>query len=214
MPAFASYLLSMVILYFLSGAILYNLDIAFGVPVVTWWYNLTHKSPLPDGQEKGFIFRRPTKVKGVWAVLISSAFSIAVMYYSHSVNIVVEVFAWAVQVPCMLFGMHILGRPLGNLWSKREHVYQKLDALESGETTLSAEARRIATTVAGRARGLKDELAAAPKPQPVSVEPAPVPVESAPVVVNDSTAAPEPQPEEDPTAGMKKFNDKYGIKSR
>lgn len=205
MPQFASYLLSMVAVFFFWGAVWYNIDMAFGVPVNRWWYNVTHKEPLPAGTERGFLYRRRTKVKAFWATLFSTAQTLAVMYYSDQINILIELFAWALQVPCMIFGMQILGRPFGRWWSKRDEFFNQLDRLEAGETTLGDEAHRLATRVAERVRSRDKTGEDAATTRQESAPPASAPVPAAPP--EEKTEEPEP----DAAELIRKYTDRHGV---
>lgn len=138
MPAFTSYLLSMAIVFIIWGAIWYNLDRVYGVGLRRWWYNLTHEEPLAAGDERGFIYRRRTKTKFMWATVLSTVQSVLVVIYAGSIDLLTELPAWFIEVPLMMLGMY-LGRPLGRLWGHKDQVFDKLDEWEHRGSARPAE---------------------------------------------------------------------------
>jgi hypothetical protein len=181
MPAFTYYLVSMAVVFIVWGAIWYNLDRAYGVAIRRWWYNLTHEHPLPPGEGRGFIYERDTRTKFTWATILSTIQSALVVIYSGSVDLLMELPAWLIEVPLMVVGMY-LGRPLGNLWGGRDRVFDKLDEWE----------REL-----GDDEQPKPDAADKPKAaaEPRAAEPEPTP---------------EPEPELDPQELMERFTKKRG----
>lgn len=136
------YVVFWAILFTVLGMVWYNFDRRWGVKVYRRWYGLTHKDPLPAGEERGFIYKRSTSAKVTAATVVSTIQSILAVWNSE-VNPLVELIMWVAEVPVTLLGFYA-GPFAYALWQKKEAVFETIDKVESGEVSIAAEAGELA----------------------------------------------------------------------
>ena len=185
-----SRLLSSLAVGVIGGALLYVIDARMGVRAYRWWYDLTHRDPLPADVERGFILNRKANAR----------FSVAIVVALVQTWIALEM-GWLdpflamltvlLEVPVLMGGFY-LGPGLRNLWRRKDPLLAVVDQLESGETSIGAEMKRVTGRVT---EGLRREER--PPPPAVEAAPAPPPVADAP--------PPAPEPEPDPVEAMRRF---------
>ena len=122
--------------YLLFGAIWYTIDRRYCLGIYRRWYKLTHKDPLPEGEERGFIYKQPAKTRLTWAAIISTFQSLMELIYGTHLNPLVELFMWFAEVPITMFGFY-LGRYVYMWWMRKEAFFETIDRFESGETNVS-----------------------------------------------------------------------------
>ena len=159
-----------ILFYVLGGFFIYVWDRQYLQGLYRWCYNATHKDPLPETVERGFVFGQKTSRKVMWALLISTIESIGTFFFTgfHS-NPFVELVLWFLDIPAMLVGFGI-GALLYQYWMKRRKVYEFVDkadeALEKGEFKKTVfPSRPKATPTSTEAEASK---AATPSPQPAA----------------------------------------------
>ena len=189
MSVSASYLFSGVFAGLLEGAGVYLVDRKVGVRAYRWWYDLTHKHPLPPDEHRGFVFNRQANARFTTATLVSVvqnglAFELGMAHpFSAMMTILVE-------VPVLMGGFY-LGPFVQRMWQKKDPLLEVVDKLESGETTVAAEMRRATGHVAGT---LRETLA---MPEPKAPEP--------PVVKAAEPPPPPPPAEPDPAEALRSY---------
>ena len=132
---------SWLLAFFFAGIVWYVLDRAYFVKPHRFVYNLFHRVPLPAEVEKGLIYHQSAGRKFLWALVISTVQSIAVLWYvgfAHF-NPLVEFILWLVEIPAMVLGM-IVGPLIYGWWINRQKMYKKIDDIESGKLDLKEEA--------------------------------------------------------------------------
>lgn len=182
-------LLSVLFVVFLEGAVAYTVDRRAGTRLYRWWYDLTHKDPLPEGADRGFIYERRANARFSTATVIAIAQS-ALAFWSGATSPVWAVIYTVLQIPVLLAGFY--AGPFANrLWERKQPLLDVVDELESGKTTVgeivhdTADALRSKLHVPGagraaatvtpllRAVGGGGEEATSPKPP--ADDPAPEP---------------------------------------
>lgn len=126
MSQLTSYIAFWIILFILLGAFWYVMDRRFGVKWYRRWFNLTHRDPLPAGVEAGFIYNRKSRHKAVMATLLSTVQTVAALFTLESINLLVELILWIVEVPMTMLGF-MIGPWAYRLWKGRDEVFDKLD---------------------------------------------------------------------------------------
>ena len=132
---------SWLLAFFFAGIVWYVLDRAYFVKPHRFVYNLFHREPLPAEVEKGLIYHQSAGRKFLWALVISTVQSIAVLWYvgfAHF-NPLVEFILWLFEIPAMVLGM-IVGPIIYGWWINRKKMYTTIDDIESGKLDLKEEA--------------------------------------------------------------------------
>lgn len=161
-----AYISFRIILGILIGIAFYSLDRRFGVGSYKWWYDMTHENPLPEGEKRGFVFNKPTRVKAFAALVLSSIVSVISVYTAAS-NPLAELVLWVVAIPATMIGF-IIGPHFYKIWQKRDKVFDTVDKWERGEIDLSDELKERAGDVAESVRDVitGDKPKAAPPATP------------------------------------------------
>lgn len=121
------------VLFVLLGAFWYIMDRRFGVKWYRFWYKLTNKDPLPDDVEVGFIFNRKSRHKVIMATGLSTIQTVAALYSIETINLLVELILWIVEVPMTMLGF-MIGPWAYKLWKGRHDVYDALDEINAKDT--------------------------------------------------------------------------------
>ena len=133
MSGLTSYITFWMVLFVLLGAFWYIIDRRFGVKWYRFWYNLTNKVPLADDVEVGFIFNRKSRHKVLMATGLSTIQTVAALYSIESINLLVELILWIVEVPMTMFGF-LIGPWAYKLWKGRGDVFDALDEINAKDT--------------------------------------------------------------------------------
>lgn len=136
------------IAYLFFAIVCYSLDRRFGVAIYRWWYNFSHKEPLPAETIRGFIYNRPAKNRATMATIVSLLESLVVVYFLH-INPLVGLIVWLVGIPLTLIGF-LIGPFSYRLWQKREVLFQTVDKVEAGQIDVTKEMGELAETEAGK----------------------------------------------------------------
>ena len=185
-----SQIVSGLVLAAIEGAILFVVDCKVGVKAYRWWYDLTHRDPLPPDVERGFIVNRNANARFTAATVVALAQSgIGVAFGANPFTAMLTI---AIQAPVLMAGFY-LGPALRRLWQRKDPLLAVVDKLESGETSIGAEMKRATTKVADALR--RDESGAVPDV---------VPLEAPPIPAAEPPAR-EPKPEPDPVEAMRRF---------
>jgi hypothetical protein len=121
------------VLFVLLGAFWYVIDRRFGVKWYRLWHNLTNKKPLPAEVEVGFIFNRKSRHKALMATLLSTVQTVAALYSIETINLLVELILWIVEVPMTMLGF-MIGPWAYKLWKGRDDVFDALDEINAKDT--------------------------------------------------------------------------------
>ena len=178
----ASYVLSGMLAGILEGAILYVLDWHFGARLYRWWHGLTHQSALPSDTRMGFIYNRKANARFTLATLVSLAQNGLLLWTGFAPNPFLAMLTIILEVPVLMIGFY-LGPFVHRLWQRKDPLLDVVDKLESGETTVGAEVKRVTARVAGTLRGPAEDAVS------VADSDAPAPTDTPPA------ATPEPDPE-------------------
>ena len=130
MSTLTSYIVFWMVLFVLLGAFWYIIDRRFGVKWYRFWYKLTNKDPLPDDVEVGFIFNRKSRHKALMATGLSTIQTVAALYSIESINLLVELILWIVEVPMTMLGF-MIGPWAYKLWRGRGDVFDALDEINA-----------------------------------------------------------------------------------
>jgi hypothetical protein len=182
-----SEVVSGLVLAAIEGAVLFIVDCKVGVRAYRWWYDLTHREPMPPDVEQGFIVNRKANARFTAATLVALAQSgIGVAFGANPFTAMLLI---ALQVPVLMAGFY-LGPALRRLWQRKDPLLAVVDKIERGETSVGAEMKR-ATAKVSDAFG-RDEATAPPEV---------VPLDAPPVAAEP----PAPKPEPDPVEAMRRF---------
>lgn len=138
--------------FLVLGSIWYLVDRIVGVPIYRWWYALTHRDPLPADILRGFIHGQRARVRFIAAVVLSVLQSSLVLASVSISNPLAELIGFCLEVPVVMGGFY-LGPWLFRLWERKEHVFERVDRLESGEISLKAELKEAGHKAAEAVRG-------------------------------------------------------------
>lgn len=130
MSGLTSYIVFWMVLFVLLGAFWYIIDRRFGVKWYRFWYKLTNKDPLPDDVEVGFIFNRKSRHKALMATGLSTIQTVAALYSIETINLLVELILWIVEVPMTMLGF-LVGPWAYKLWKGRDDVFDALDEINA-----------------------------------------------------------------------------------
>jgi hypothetical protein len=185
-----SHLVSGLVLGVVEGAVLYVIDCRVGVRAYRWWYGLTHREPMAEGIERGFILNQRANARFTIATLVALAQNgLALML--HMVDPFTAMLTIAVEVPVLMGGFY-LGPFVRRLWHRKDPLLDMVDQLENGQTTIGAQVKRATERVA---EALRHDDA---PPNDAAAIPAVPP----PVAHEAEHAAP---PEPDPVEAMRRF---------
>jgi len=107
---------------------------------------MTHKSPLPEDVEKGFICGRKTKNKVFLSSLIALVLSL-ISFYFEKTNPLREILSWFLEIPLVLSGIY-LGPVFWHIWQRKEAVFETVDDIENGKIDVKKKICAAATEVA------------------------------------------------------------------
>lgn len=133
--------LSMVLAIFFEGMILYVLDRHVGIKIYRWWYGLTHKNPLPSDKDRGFIYERRANARFTFAmtlILIQNG----LIVWRGFVNPLSTIVSIPFEVVAILIGFYA-GPFLNGLWERKDPILEVVDRIESGETSIPYEAKKV-----------------------------------------------------------------------
>ena len=136
---------SMILAVLLEGAILYVLDRHAGVGIYRWWHDITHKNRLPVSEDRGFIYQRKANAKFTFAIVVTLIQN-ALLIWRAGTNPLAAAISIPVEVVALLIGFY-LGPFLNRLWERRRPVLDVVDRIESGETTVAGEARKVVESI-------------------------------------------------------------------
>lgn len=168
-----AYLVFRVIVFLLVGAIIHSIATRAGMRVYRWWYRMTHEFPLAPDAEQAILARQPVKIRVITATLLSSIISLIALRVAHA-NALTEMLLWVVGIVVIYVGF-MAGPAFGELWGKKEKVFDTVDRIERGELDIEEKAK------AGL-KQLKEQLnpfpsdeggegkAAPPAPPPAQIE--------------------------------------------
>lgn len=117
-------------MFVLLGTFWYIVDRRFGVKWYRRWHNLTNKNPLPTDVEVGFIYNRKSRHKALMAGVLSTVQTVLALFSMESINLLVELILWIVEVPMTMLGF-LIG-PWGyKLWLGRGEMFDALDEINA-----------------------------------------------------------------------------------
>jgi len=160
MPTLSNYVAVGTAVYVLLGVISYIIDRKLGRSIYRTWYNWTHKNPLPEGVEKGFIYNQYTKNQVAVAIFLSVTFSV-IAVVTMEVSWLVEFLVAFVESIAMMIGFKI-GPWAYRVYEGKDKALDMIDKLERGEVNISDEikdaATSVSTAVTEGAKGIIDEV--------------------------------------------------------
>lgn len=136
-----------IILFIVFGGFFYLLDRWFGVSIYRWFYNMTHKDPMPENVVKGFLHNQKAKIRCANACVLALFLSLINYYSDEKANPLYAFLNWIMQVPLVFIGF-CLGPILFKLWGKKDKLFQTVDKIESGEIGVSDKIKNAAQSVA------------------------------------------------------------------
>lgn len=131
-----SYLIFWMLIFVILGIFWYIIDRRYGVSIYRFWFKLSRKNPLPEEVVRGFVYKRKTRHKALMATVLSSAQSIIMLVAAAKPNLLVELILWIVEIPMTLIGF-ALGPWAYQIWNRKEKVFDTIDDLESGKTSVT-----------------------------------------------------------------------------
>ena len=130
MSNLTSYIVFWMVMFVLLGTFWYIVDRRYGVKWYRRWHNLTNEKSLPDDVEVGFIFNRKSRHKALMAGILSTVQTVLALFSIESINLLVELILWIVEVPMTMLGFMI--GPWGyKLWLGRGEVFDALDEINA-----------------------------------------------------------------------------------
>lgn len=181
MSNLTSYIVFWMVFFVLLGAFWYVIDRRYGVKSYRIWFNLTHKDPLSDDIEAGFIYNRKTRHKVMMATLVSTVQTAMALFSIESINLLVELILWIVEVPMTMVGF-LIGPWAYKLWQGRGEVFDALDEINAKGEAKAAEEKAV-----------EEVVEADPEPEPADE----------PEVVE------KPDDPDDPRDMMRRYTDKH-----
>ena len=134
---YGGYAAQCLVLYVILGIAWYFFDSIYGVKLYRWFYNLSHKEPMPAEVVRGFMYGQSTKKQARVAFLISTGQSIY-MIWGQDVNLLVELILWLLEIPAMLIGVW-LGGPIFGAYKKRDNLFETVDRVKERAEDLDLE---------------------------------------------------------------------------
>ncbi len=154
------YLVSWMLAFLIIGSIWYVIDRLFGVKLYRWFYDMTHRDPLPDAQYVGFIYRRKAQARFFSALVIAVGQGAVISSNTHD-GPLIELLTFIFQIPVLMLGFY-LGPFVFRLWENKEDLFEQVDKIESGEIALRDELKEVAEKAV---HVVKDTLAASSVPE-------------------------------------------------
>lgn len=164
-----------IIVFAFIGASTYVLDRKVGIHFYGWIRKWTSPKLEPENApERGFIYNRRNKVRWFWAGFIASLNFFFMVGWKHD-DPRVQLMHFVLITPATMIGF-LLGPLLMRFKMKREELFEKMDAVESGKTTVGEEVKKLGAvgSLFSRFKRKKPEAVAAPMAPPVKppVDPA------------------------------------------
>lgn len=124
-----NYALSVLTGCFVLGIIIYVIDRKVGVHIYRFAYDLFHRLPMPQQEERGFLVNQTSKRGGSVAVFISTVYTLYMVYeLGLSINVIAELFIWA-GMPILLTMGFWVGRWVYRLLLKSDQYFNKADEI-------------------------------------------------------------------------------------
>jgi len=111
------------------GAFWYIVDRLHGVRWYRRWYRLTHEEPLPQNVTVGFVYNRRSRHKVVMATVVSTAQTLVALTSVESLNLLVELILWIVEIPMVMVGFAI-GPLVFRVWKRKDTMLDAIDDFE------------------------------------------------------------------------------------
>jgi hypothetical protein len=126
--------------FLVLGAVLHVIDHHLGSLLYRWWYNMTHRDPLPADVKRGFVYQQSAQARFQAAVLLAALQSLLAAF--GGANPIIELLTIIVETPVAMVGFYC-GPFLDKIWTRKDTVFSTVDKLESGELSMTDEVRKI-----------------------------------------------------------------------
>lgn len=172
MAELGGYLAKWLFYYFMFGMALHVLDRYMGVPFYRWWYNRSRETPMPDGQELGFMYNRSFMRRNNIALVLSAVQSAYTVAMGGSVDPFFEIIVLVFEAEVLLVGFWA-GRGAYAIIKRQRQIAEGVDRLESNleRAHLSGTIRSAVGAVKGAVGGFFTRAAASATPEPISAPP-------------------------------------------
>jgi hypothetical protein len=125
--------------FLVLGAVIHVVDHHLGSRIYRWWYNMTHRDPLPKEIIRGFVFEQPARVRFQVAIILAALQSGLAAF--GGANPIIELLTVIVEVPVAMVGFYC-GPFLDQIWTRKDTVFDTVDKLEKGELSVGEEMRK------------------------------------------------------------------------
>ena len=115
-----------------GGIAFYFFDFRNGKSRYRKWHALTHKDPLPEGTEMGFVYRQPFSGKLYTAVFLAVVITLIVIFFG-SANFLIELLYGAFILVGLMIAFYVsplIFRHSGKNMERIKKVVDKVDKLE------------------------------------------------------------------------------------
>lgn len=173
--------------FIVIGAGWYVVDRSIGIGFYRWWYDMTHRDPMPADVNRGFIYNQPAKVRFTAAVAIAVIQS-ATAVLDGSGDFSIELLSVFLEVPVIMLGF-FAGPRVYAIWGDRERLLDRVDELERDGVSVSDHLRSATRGAATAVKSALDDLRSRDEAEPAEGTPTTAPAE-------------EPSVESRPNAGV------------
>lgn len=151
--------LGLLLMFLVLGIIWASVDIVVGTPLRRWWHKMTHKDPLPESDQRGFIVGQSARRKLSVAFIVSTIQSVYVYWHAEHPNFLTEFILWFLESGVMLFGFY-LAKPVAKIKDfVMNRIASNLDRVEAGEVTVGELAGETTGKVVDSIAGTADTVA-------------------------------------------------------
>ncbi|MBI2056204.1 MAG: hypothetical protein HYT37_02395 [Candidatus Sungbacteria bacterium] len=134
-----------IIIAFLVGGFACLIDMHLGAWLRRGVYNYTHKDALIDSDESGYIYRRNANIRFGWAIALVLLTHWCLIHYAI-INIPISVISIPLELAAIMIGFYA-GPFLNKIWERRKPLLDTIDKMDSGETDVKKEVRKVVEQV-------------------------------------------------------------------
>lgn len=148
--------LSWLLVLLFAGAVIYSVDRRVGVKLFRVWYRLTHRDPLPDGVETGFVYGQKAQARFTVAFAMACV-QTGVLLTTRDLNPFIELVTFFAEIPVVMAGFY-LGPYLDLAWARKDNFLATVDKVEQGEISISKEIVNASKGAVVKAKEALDEI--------------------------------------------------------
>lgn len=118
----------------IGGIILFWLDRKIGIKLYRPWYNISHKDPLPSEEIKGFLIRRPFRVRFIHAVVLTAIEVTLSVFFLKATNPLEDLLYGVPVLLGLMVGFYLAPLFIKIVPKQIENAIDYIEKVEKGQT--------------------------------------------------------------------------------